>query len=124
MDIYRGHSSLPRRLQSAVVAIGNFDGVHRGHVFIFQQARQRAAELGGEAVVLTFEPHPAKILAPAYAPPLITPLARKLELVAATGIDGTTVEPFARAFAGHSAEGFVSTVLGDSIGARHVVVGY
>ena len=80
--------------------------------------------LDGEAVVLTFEPHPAKVLAPAYAPPLITPLARKLELIAAAGIDVTVVEPFDRAFAGHSAEAFVRDVLADGLGARHVVVGY
>lgn len=124
MDTFRGHTSLSRRLRSAVVAIGNFDGVHRGHAHIFQQARGIAASLGGESVVLTFDPHPAKVLAPAYAPPLITPLARKLELIAQEGIGVTVVEPFDRAFAGKSAEEFVRGVLVDGIGAKHVVVGY
>jgi riboflavin kinase/FMN adenylyltransferase len=124
MDTYRGHTSLSRRLRNAVVAIGNFDGVHRGHAQIFQEARARARELGGEAVVLTFDPHPAKVLAPAYAPPLITPLARKLELIAAEGIDATVVEPFDRAFAARTPDEFVRDVLVDGLGARHVVVGY
>lgn len=124
MDTFRGHTALPRRLRNPVVAIGNFDGVHRGHAFIFQQARQRAQHLDGEAVVLTFDPHPAKVLAPSFAPPLITTLARKLELCAAAGMDATVVEPFDRTFAARSAEDFVQTVLVDGLGARHVVVGY
>ncbi len=124
METFRGHTSLPRRLRNAVVAIGNFDGVHRGHAHIFREAKRLATELGGEAVVLTFDPHPAKVLAPAYAPPLITPLARKLELIAAEGIDVTVVEPFDRAFAAKSPDEFVRGVLVDALGARHVVVGY
>jgi riboflavin kinase / FMN adenylyltransferase len=124
MDTFRGHTSLARRLRNAVVAIGNFDGVHRGHAHIFQQARGLAAGLDGESVVLTFDPHPAKVLAPAYAPPLITPLARKLELIAAEGIDATVVEPFDRAFAARSAESFVTDVLAGALGARRIVVGY
>lgn len=124
MDTFRGHTSLSRRLRNAVVAIGNFDGVHRGHAHIFQQARGLAAGLDGESVVLTFDPHPAKVLAPAYAPPLITTLGRKLELIAGEGIDVTVVEPFDRAFAARSPEAFVGEVLADGLGARHVVVGY
>jgi riboflavin kinase/FMN adenylyltransferase len=124
METFRGHTSLPRRLRNAVIAIGNFDGVHRGHAHIFGQTRQIADGLGGESVVLTFEPHPAKVLAPEFAPPLITPLPRKLELIAATGIAVTVVEPFDRAFAAHSAEAFAKEVLAEALGARHVVVGY
>lgn len=125
MDTFRGHTSLSRRLRNPVVAIGNFDGVHRGHVQIFAEARALARhEPEGEAVVLTFDPHPAKLLAPAYAPPLITPLPRKLELIAAAGIDATIVEPFDRALAARSADEFVRQVLVAGLGARHVVVGY
>ena len=124
MDTFRGHTSLSRRLRNAVVAIGNFDGVHRGHAHIFQQARGLAASLDGESVVLTFDPHPAKVLAPAYAPPLITPLSRKLELIAAEGVDVAVVEPFDRAFAALTPDAFVKEVLADGLGARHVVVGY
>src|SRR5262250_2278876 len=124
METFRGYTTLPRRLSSPVCAIGNFDGVHRGHAHIFHQAKQWASSLGGEAVVLTFDPHPAKVLAPSYAPPLITPLLRKLELIAACGMDAVVVEPFDRAFAAHSAEDFARGVLADGMCARHVVVGY
>jgi riboflavin kinase/FMN adenylyltransferase len=124
MDIFRGHSALARPLRNPVVAIGNFDGVHRGHAFIFEQTRRLAQGLGGEAVVLTFDPHPAKILAPSFAPPLIATPARKLELLAAAGLDVAVLEPFDRAFASKSAEEFVGGVLAGALGARHVVVGY
>jgi riboflavin kinase/FMN adenylyltransferase len=124
METFRGHTALSRRLRNAVVAIGNFDGVHRGHAHIFREAKRLATGLGGEAVVLTFDPHPAKLLAPTYAPPLITPLPRKLELIAAEGIDVTVVEPFDRAFASRTPDEFVRGVLVDGLGAKHVVVGY
>jgi riboflavin kinase/FMN adenylyltransferase len=124
MDTFRGHTALSRRLRNPVVAIGNFDGVHRGHAHIFREAKRLAIGLGGEAVVLTFDPHPAKLLAPAYAPPLITPLPRKLELIAAEGIDVTVVEPFDRAFASRTPDQFIRDVLVDGLGAKHVLVGY
>jgi riboflavin kinase / FMN adenylyltransferase len=124
MDIYRGHKTLPRTLRSPVVAIGNFDGVHRGHATIFEQAQKLAEGLGGEAVVLTFDPHPAKVLAPSFAPPLITPLQRKLELIAATGVSATIVEPFDRELAAKSPAQFLDDVLVDGLHARHVIVGY
>jgi riboflavin kinase/FMN adenylyltransferase len=124
MDIFRGHNALPRALRNPVVAIGNFDGVHRGHATIFAQAQRLAQGLDGEAVVLTFDPHPAKVLAPAFAPPLITPLGRKLELIAATGVAATVVEPFDRTFAARSPAQFIDDVLVHGLGARHVIVGY
>jgi riboflavin kinase/FMN adenylyltransferase len=107
-----------------VVAIGNFDGVHRGHAFIFDEARRWAQASGGEAVVLTFDPHPAQVLAPHLAPPLITPLGRKLELIARQGIDFTVVEPFDRALAQLSPAAFIDEVLVGGLGAKEVCVGY
>jgi riboflavin kinase/FMN adenylyltransferase len=129
MDTFPGHTAVTlagRRLRSPVVAIGNFDGVHRGHAHIFHEAKRIAAGLGGgaEAVVLTFDPHPAKVLAPSYAPPLITPLHRKLELIAREGIEVTVVEPFDRAFAQKSPETFVDEVLVAALGVRAVCVGH
>ena len=64
------------------VAIGNFDGVHLGHQALLAEARARAARLGGLAAVLTFTPHPARLFAPAKAPPLIMSLERRLALLA------------------------------------------
>jgi riboflavin kinase/FMN adenylyltransferase len=124
METVRGHRALDRRPTRPVVAIGNFDGVHRGHAHIFHQAKRMALAGGGQAVVLTFDPHPAKLLAPTLAPPLITPLGRKLELIAAEGIDLTVVEPFDHALAALSPEEFVTRVLADGLGTVAVCVGY
>jgi riboflavin kinase/FMN adenylyltransferase len=124
METFRGYTTLPRRLSSPVCAIGNFDGVHRGHAHIFHQAKQWASSLGGEAVVLTFDPHPAKVLAPAFAPPLITPLSRKLELIAAEEIDVTVVQPFDKAFAARTPVQFVDEVLVGGLGVKGVCIGH
>jgi riboflavin kinase/FMN adenylyltransferase len=122
MMIARGMDSLERPLRNPVVAIGNFDGVHRGHARLFEETRRLAGS--DDAVVLTFDPHPAKILAPAYAPPLITTLDRKLELIAENGIDVTVVQPFDLAFAARSPAAFLEEVLVRGLSARGVVVGW
>jgi riboflavin kinase/FMN adenylyltransferase len=106
------------------VAIGNFDGVHRGHQVLLQEARRRATGRGGSSAVLTFTPHPARLFAPERAPPLIMSLARRLELCAEAGIEIAIVEPFSRAFAAIEAEAFVRDVLRRDLDARDVVVGY
>ncbi len=87
-------------------------------------ARTAAARLGGEAVVLTFEPHPAKLLAPELAPSLLVTAARKLELIAEQRIDACVVEPFTHELAGSSPEWFADDFLARGLGARHIVVGY
>jgi riboflavin kinase/FMN adenylyltransferase len=106
------------------LAIGNFDGVHRGHQELVRAAKERAARVGAQAGVLTFHPHPAKIFAPQLAPPLIVSLERRLELLAAAGAEVAIVEPFTPAFAAVEAEDFVRDVLVAQLGAREVVVGY
>ena len=128
MEIVDGHAalahSLGRRLRAPALAIGNFDGVHVGHQRLFEEARRRAAPRGGESVALTFEPHPARVLAARLAPPLITTLARKLELIAEARIDVTVVEPFTLALAAWSPEDFVTRILVDALGAKDVCVGW
>lgn len=104
--------------------IGNFDGVHLGHQALLHAARERAAATGGEVGVLTFDPHPAKLFAPALAPPLIVSLGRRLELLGEAGADLVVVEPFTREFASIEAPAFVREVLAGDLGARDVVVGY
>ncbi len=98
MQIVRSLSALPPSLSRSVLAIGNFDGVHRGHQAILHQICQRAAEIAAKSVAVTFDPHPVRILRPEQAPKLITPLAQKLDLLAATGIDATGVIPFTPEF--------------------------
>jgi riboflavin kinase/FMN adenylyltransferase len=106
------------------VAIGNFDGVHRGHRALLDEARARAARQGGTSAVLTFTPHPARLFAPAKAPPLIMSLGRRLELCAEAGIETAIVESFTPAFAAIEAGDFVRRVLAQDLAAREVVVGY
>jgi riboflavin kinase/FMN adenylyltransferase len=106
------------------VAIGNFDGVHLGHQALIRAARAQAEARGIDAAVLTFTPHPARVFAPALAPPLIMSLERRLELFAELGMDVAVVEPFTREFAAIEAEDFVRDVLAGSLRAREVVVGY
>jgi riboflavin kinase/FMN adenylyltransferase len=124
MEIFEGHRALFRPLRAPAVAIGNFDGVHLGHRRLLDTAVAAARALGGDAVVLTFEPHPAAVLAPPKAPPLLTSLPRKLELLADTGITACVLEPFTRELAEMSPEAFAQSILIEILGARHIVVGY
>jgi riboflavin kinase/FMN adenylyltransferase len=123
MDVFDGYRSVPR-LPAPCVAIGNFDGVHRGHRALLDTAIARAKEHGGTALALTFDPHPAQVLAPHLAPPALTSRARKVELMAAAGLAGTIVEPFTPALAALPAERFVEEILIAALGVRHVVVGW
>jgi len=107
----------------SAVAIGNFDGVHRGHQALVAAAVARARETGGAAVVLTFDPHPARVLRQDGAPSALTTLAQKEELVAALGIDRLVALAFDARLAALSPDAFVSEVLASLLGARHVVVG-
>jgi riboflavin kinase/FMN adenylyltransferase len=106
------------------LAIGNFDGVHRGHQELVRVARERAAATGATAGVLTFTPHPARVFAPALAPPLIVSLERRLELLGLAGADVAIVEEFTPALAAVEAEAFVRDILVRGLGARQVVVGW
>lgn len=109
-----------------VVAIGNFDGVHRGHQRVLQLARELAAAgpEAGQVAALTFSPHPARLLAPQSAPRLLCTAARKRELIASCGVDLLVEEPFDAAFAARSPDSFVQDVLIAGLGATHVCVGY
>jgi len=111
-------------VRGGAVAIGNFDGVHLGHQALMALARERAAARGGPSAVLTFDPHPVRVLRPAVAPPVLTSLDRKLELLAALGLDATVVQPFDLAWARTSAGEFVARDLVAGLGVRDVVVGH
>ncbi|HTV07251.1 MAG TPA: bifunctional riboflavin kinase/FAD synthetase [Acidobacteriaceae bacterium] len=120
MMIVRSLQTLPPFPHSTVLAIGNFDGVHRGHQAILRQVRERAAAIGAQSLAVTFDPHPMRVLRPEQAPRLITPLPQKLDLLAATGIDATVVIPFTQEFSQLSALEFARGVLLHSLQAAEV----
>jgi riboflavin kinase/FMN adenylyltransferase len=125
MKVVHGRNQVAAELGRApALTIGNFDGVHRGHQQLVAATRAVARQLGGAAGVLTFDPHPARFFAPALAPPMLQPLARRLELLGEAGADFAVVEPFDAALAAMAPETFVDEVLVRALHAVHVVVGY
>lgn len=112
----------PARAGSAV-AIGNFDGVHKGHRLLISRAVADARARDLRSVVLTFDRHPATVVRPGGVPKLLTSVEHKLELLRSTGVDEVVVLPFDERRAAESAEDFVREVLVDQLGARTVVVG-
>ncbi|HEX3472486.1 MAG TPA: riboflavin biosynthesis protein RibF, partial [Silvibacterium sp.] len=120
MQVFSSLNSIPASLTRAVLAIGNFDGIHHGHQAIIQKVRERAHELDAQSVAVTFHPHPVRLLRPDQAPRLITPLPKRLDLLAETGIDATVVIPFTEEFSRLSAHDFARRVLHQSLHAVEV----
>lgn len=116
-------ASLPGRLRGGVVAIGNFDGVHRGHRAVLAEALEIAGGLGTSLHVLTFEPHPRSVFKPDEPVYRLTPAPLKARLLGLTGVTAVFEQRFSRDYAAISAEDFVGHVLVDGLGAAHVVTG-
>ena len=123
MAIYRHTTELPDEAQGAVIAIGNFDGVHRGHQAVIDKAGRLAREFEASLGVLTFEPHPRRFFRPDSAPFQLTSFRLKLRLLEAIGVDNVFVLPFNQALSELSAEDFVRRILAEDLRARHVLVG-
>jgi riboflavin kinase/FMN adenylyltransferase len=117
-------ASAPPALRGAVAAIGNFDGVHRGHRLLIDAAQMRARALGRPAAALTFEPHPRTVLRPDQPFFRLSDEATKLRLLAATGLAGAFVVRFDRALARLPAEAFVHEILIERFGVAGVVIGF
>jgi riboflavin kinase / FMN adenylyltransferase len=110
--------------QGAVLAMGNFDGLHKGHAALIGVARDHARAAGVPAAVLTFEPHPRSVFMPEGEPFRLTPFRVKEREIARLGVDLLFVQHFDLAFAKKSAESFVEDVLLGAVGVTHVVVGH
>jgi riboflavin kinase/FMN adenylyltransferase len=123
MQRWRGYDAAPGGWGRAVVTIGVFDGVHRGHQEIIGHTVKRAHELGVQSVVVTFDPHPSEVVRPGSHPPILTEPARKAELIEALGVDVLCVVPFTLEFSRLTAEAFVHDVLVSHLHAALVVVG-
>src|SRR3974377_260416 len=112
------------RPRGSVLAMGNFDGLHRGHAVLLGQVRDRAQAQGRPPAVLTFEPHPRSVFLPGAEPFRLPPFRAKERGHARLGIDLLFVQHFDLGFAAKSAEDFIADVIVGAIGASHVVVGW
>jgi len=124
MQIIKGIENLQRSFRNPVVTLGNFDGVHLGHQDIFKRVREEASKIHGEGVVITFEPHPLKVLAPEKFLPLLTPFRKKMMLIERSGIETVICIEFSLAFSEISPSEFVKSILVEKVKAKKVIIGY
>ena len=124
MRIVRTWRRPPADTTGAAVALGNFDGVHRGHRAVLAAAVQAAADRAALSAVLTFEPHPRSLFHPGGPGFRLTPFRAKAARIRDSGIDVLFLARFDRAFAARTADAFVRAVLVDGLRARHVIAGY
>ncbi len=124
MRVVHGYRDVPAGARGAALAIGNFDGVHRGHRALLARAVETGRERGGPSGALVFEPHPRVFFKPDEPHFELTPLRMKLRLFGELGLDMTAVVPFDAALAGQSAREFVERVLVAGFAISHAVVGY
>jgi riboflavin kinase/FMN adenylyltransferase len=113
----------PARWHKPVLALGNFDGLHRGHTKIIERIRRVAAERGATSLVLTFDPHPPRIVRPDKAPPLLMTLEQKMEALEKAGIHGVAIVRFTHELSRWEPETFVKAVLVDWLRVGEVWVG-
>ena len=124
MKTYDSYEKITSAAQGAVIAIGSFDGMHRGHQALFERARALSAQKDVALGLVTFEPHPVKVLAPKLAPPTLMAREDKIEAMIAMGFDFALIQNFTSEFAEFSPVKFVQEVLWKTMRVSGVVVGY
>jgi riboflavin kinase/FMN adenylyltransferase len=124
VDVYFGLNPVPPPLPNPVITIGSFDGIHKGHQALLGCVQERAASLDGTGMLVTFEPHPQRVIAPDSAPPLLTTREEKLPLLEANGLDALVILPFSRELSEMEGEDFVTEVLVQTLGVRVLVLGH
>jgi len=124
MQVFHKLEDVPPQFGPTVVSVGNFDGVHLAHLEVVRRMADSAQALGGKPVVVTFEPHPLRILRPDVAPKLLTPLPVKLRLLEQAGVEALLVLPFTRDLSLMTAPDFAREVLAGTLHAREVHEGY
>jgi len=117
-------TNITTKFKNSIVTLGNFDGLHLGHQALINMVVGRAKETGASSLVVTFRPHPLKILAPEKCPPLISIYEEKIKLFERLGIDVLVKIPFTMEFSSMPSSDFVKDVLCDLLGAREIFVGY
>jgi len=124
MKVHRDIDRLPS-FRNAVITIGTFDGVHQGHRKIIENLKQEAGKINGETVIVTFHPHPRKVISSAILGiRLINTLDEKIELLAQTGIDHLVIVPFTDAFANQPAEEYIKNFLIEKFHPHTIIIGY
>ncbi|HEX8692116.1 MAG TPA: bifunctional riboflavin kinase/FAD synthetase [Longimicrobium sp.] len=116
--------ALPRDGRPAVVTVGTFDGVHRGHREVLAEIGRRAGRTGGRSILVTFHPHPLRIVRPEDAPPLLTTQREKREILAESGLEYVVFVPFTRTLQQYPARRFVEEILIGRVGMDELVIGY
>ena len=124
MKVHANIDQLPV-FQKAVITIGTFDGVHRGHREVIARLKEEAARIGGETVIITFHPHPRKVVSSAILGiRLINTMDEKIELLTELGVDHLVIVPFTEAFANQPAEDYIKTFLIDRFHPHTIIIGY
>lgn len=125
MKVFKELADITRGFMGAYVTIGNFDGVHRGHAPILEKLTQEASSENRKSVVITFDPHPKKILNPEIKPfYLITTIEEKISLMERQGIDAMLIIPFSLEFSRITSEEFIRQILWDKLRIRKIFIGH
>ena len=124
MAVYTiGENTLPI-FDNPIITMGTFDGVHQGHVQLFNKMKEEAKRVQGTSIVITFDPHPRHFLEPNSGVLLLTPLAQKINYILHAGIDHVVVVPFNKAFASLSAQAYVEEFIWEQFHPHTIIIGY
>ncbi|WP_083800283.1 bifunctional riboflavin kinase/FAD synthetase [Desulfobacca acetoxidans] len=124
MVLYRDLNLITQPFSRPVITIGNFDGVHLGHQTLFGLVRERAAAVNGHSVVITFDPHPIKLMQPGRQLPLLTTTDQKIRLLGELNLDIVIVHPFTKEFGAMPAREFIQHYLLERLGVQEIVIGH
>lgn len=124
MQTIRGIENLKKKYKNTALTIGNFDGVHIGHVKIFREVLEEARRTGGTAMAVTFDPHPAKVISPERGMRILTPTEEKARLIGVHGIEVLLLINFDREFSNLHPEVFIKDFLADKLAVKKVIVGH
>jgi riboflavin kinase/FMN adenylyltransferase len=124
VQVFESLDEIPVEFGPAVLTVGNYDGIHRAHQELLRTVGLRAKELGARSVVVTFDPHPSRILQPHAGPPLITPMKSKMEILAECGVDAAMVIPFTRDLSMMPAFEFAEEILHHRLHAIEIHEGF
>jgi riboflavin kinase/FMN adenylyltransferase len=124
VQVFESLDEIPTEFGPSVLTVGNYDGIHRAHQELLRSISARAKELGASSAVVTFDPHPSRILQPHGGPPLITPMASKMEILAECGVDAVVVIPFTRDLSMMPAFEFAEEILQHRLHAIEIHEGF